>query len=192
MTAARAGRRPCSPHQSINTHSHTHLINQQEQYKNYNKWVKSHGLRSEVSPLPWAVPLPPASPATKKSSGGNGAAGPRFWPLPGDYSRPSRFTRLAMLRTAALNNCWNDTSFYFNDSEPLSPGFVPEGFPKNNPSLLAVMGVLNTAYLPRGVDDDGNNGARPVEFTPTSMLRDHDNLIYWCGRRCAVCAVCAV
>jgi hypothetical protein len=96
-----------------------------------------------------------------------------FWAMPGDYSSPSRFTRLAMLLNATAATCYSDKSVVVKGKvETTNPAFVPPGLPATNPSLLSVVQVINAAYLPRG-QDDGGLAFDAEEFTPLSMLRDH-------------------
>jgi hypothetical protein len=85
-------------------------------------------------------------------------------PPPGDYSSRSRFTRMALLRAATLKACW--PTQVGNDTQTLSPGVLPPGgsYPADNPALLAVLGVLQPVYLPRG------------EWKLTPMWRTDDEL----------------
>lgn len=77
---------------------------------------------------------------------------PFCFPLPGDDSGPSRFTRLALTKEAAQSECWRNTSLIFPKLyETLSPGYILKGFPASNPTIMTVMGILNTVYLPRGM-----------------------------------------
>lgn len=72
-----------------------------------------------------------------------------YTPLAGDYSSPSRFTRMAMVRAAALATCWPTVAG--NESQLLSPGTLPgRQYPQHSPALLAVLGITQTVYLPRG------------------------------------------
>jgi len=66
----------------------------------------------------------------------------------GDYTSASRFIRMAMLKRAALSSCW--ATEFSGEQQRLSPGVVPGGYPATNPTLLAVMGILQSVYLPRG------------------------------------------
>jgi len=68
----------------------------------------------------------------------------------GDYSGRSRWTRLAMVKQVALGQCWNNRSIIWDEYEVLNPGYVTPQMPKSNPTIMAVMGMLNTVYLPRG------------------------------------------
>ena len=97
-----------------------------------------------------------------------------YLPLPGDYSGPSRFTRMALtLKYATKPTCWDATSMLDKkEKETLNPAYVPAGLPKTNEALLAVLGVTNQVYLPRGLTDHGKAGAAG-EWTPFSTLRDH-------------------
>ncbi|KAF8061948.1 hypothetical protein HT031_004208 [Scenedesmus sp. PABB004] len=90
-----------------------------------------------------------------------------FWPVPGDYSGPSRFTRLALVKEAALGECWRNTSALFPKLyETANPDYVWKGAPASNPTLLTVLGIINTVYLPNGIDDSGGRGpSKMPEFT---------------------------
>lgn len=66
----------------------------------------------------------------------------------GNFSSPSRFTRMAMLKTAAVGTCWPTEAG--GEVQQLSPGTVPDGYPAASPTLLAVMGIIQSVYLPRG------------------------------------------
>ncbi|WIA30864.1 hypothetical protein OEZ86_000919 [Tetradesmus obliquus] len=95
--------------------------------------------------------------------------------------QPSRFTRMAMVRAAALATCW--PTLAGNESQLLSPGTLPgRQYPQHNPALLAVLGITQTVYLPRGIDDYGQaNSAEPSdwEVTPYSTLRDHTAKVFF-------------
>lgn len=42
-----------------------------------------------------------------------------------------------------LQVCYGNMSILLKgEAEPLSPGYVPQGYPKNNPTLLTVMGMV--------------------------------------------------
>jgi hypothetical protein len=67
----------------------------------------------------------------------------------GDYSSPNRFTRMAMIRAATLATCWPTVAA--NETQLLSPGNTPNSqYPEHAPSLLAVLGITQSVYLPRG------------------------------------------
>jgi penicillin V acylase-like amidase (Ntn superfamily) len=105
----------------------------------------------------------------------------QFLPLPGDYSGPSRFTRMALtLKYATQPTCWDATSMLNkNEKETLNPAFVPSGgAPRTNQALLAVMGITNQVYLPRGMNDHGQAGFAG-EWTPLQALRDHASGAYY-------------
>uniref|UniRef100_A0A383VDA6 Choloylglycine hydrolase/NAAA C-terminal domain-containing protein n=1 Tax=Tetradesmus obliquus TaxID=3088 RepID=A0A383VDA6_TETOB len=106
---------------------------------------------------------------------------PYFWSVPGDYSGPSRFTRLALMKGAADSECWSAKSLLFPQLfETLSPAYVFKGAPAANQAMLAVMGILNTVYLPRGVSDTGTRGPSGMpEFTLYTTIRDHDNKVFY-------------
>lgn len=100
-----------------------------------------------------------------------------FFPLPGSYSSPDRFTRLAMLKKAA------DT-MVFPKTSPLRPGVstaLPHG---SNRALVTVMDMIQAAYLPVGVNDAGGYlapGAAPhyIDWTIWATLRDHTAAHYY-------------
>uniref|UniRef100_A0A383VYD6 Choloylglycine hydrolase/NAAA C-terminal domain-containing protein n=1 Tax=Tetradesmus obliquus TaxID=3088 RepID=A0A383VYD6_TETOB len=129
----------------------------QEQLQHHKDWMQQHNLTSDAKP--------------------NG----KLWPLPGDYSSPSRFTRMAMVRAAALATCWPTVAG--NESQLLSPGTLPgRQYPQHSPALLAVLGITQTVYLPRGMDDDGqaaSTKASDREVTPYSTLRDHTSKVFF-------------
>ncbi|WIA33514.1 hypothetical protein OEZ86_006639 [Tetradesmus obliquus] len=106
---------------------------------------------------------------------------PYFWSVPGGYSGPSRFTRLARMKGAADSECWSAKSLLFPQLfETLSPAYVFKGAPAANQAMLAVMGILNTVYLPRGVSDTGTRGPSGMpEFTLYTTIRDHDNKVFY-------------
>jgi hypothetical protein len=67
----------------------------------------------------------------------------------GDYSSPNRFTRMAMIRAATLATCWPTVAA--NETQLLSPGSLPNSqYPQHAPALLAVLGITQSVYLPRG------------------------------------------
>jgi hypothetical protein len=56
---------------------------------------------------------------------------------------------MAMVRAAALATCW--PSVAGNETQLLSPGTLPgRQYPEHSPALLAVLGIVQTVYLPRG------------------------------------------
>uniref|UniRef100_A0A383W1E2 Choloylglycine hydrolase/NAAA C-terminal domain-containing protein n=1 Tax=Tetradesmus obliquus TaxID=3088 RepID=A0A383W1E2_TETOB len=129
----------------------------QQQLQHHKNWMLQHNLTVNAKP-----------------SG-------QKWPLPGDYSSPSRFTRMAMVRAAALATCWPTVAG--NESQLLSPGTLPgRQYPQHSPALLAVLGITQTVYLPRGIDDYGQaNSPEPSdwEVTPYSTLRDHTAKVFF-------------
>lgn len=103
----------------------------------------------------------------------------KFLPLPGDFSSPSRFTRMALtLKYGTRPTCWNSTSILDGTQEPLNPAYVPAGAPPHNQALLAIMGITNEGYLPRGLDDHGMAGSA-AEWTPFASLRDHTSRAFF-------------
>ncbi|KAF6252781.1 nucleophile aminohydrolase [Scenedesmus sp. NREL 46B-D3] len=129
----------------------------QQQLQHHENWMQAHNLTATTAP-----------------SG-------QKWPLPGDYSSLSRFTRMAMVRAATLATCWPTTAG--NETQLLSPGALPsEQYPEHSPALLAVLGIVQAAYLPRGIDDDGqaaSTNAADREVTPYSTLRDHVSRVFY-------------
>lgn len=113
--------------------------------------------------------------------GADAEDGPKFIPFPGDYSGPSRYTRLALVKKYGTEAaCWtNDSLIAKGKKEPLNPAFIQGKLPDTNQALLAAMGITNTVYLPRGVSDHGTTGKEVVEWTPFSALRDHRNDVYY-------------
>jgi hypothetical protein len=56
---------------------------------------------------------------------------------------------MAMVRAAALASCWPTVAG--NETQLLSPGTIPsKQYPEHSPALLAVLGIVQTVYLPRG------------------------------------------
>eukprot|EP00775_Hariotina_reticulata_P012809 gene12809-12937_t len=128
----------------------------QDHYKEYKSWLNRHNYTEQQPP--------------------NGT----MWIMPGDYSSSSRFIRMAMLSTAAQHSCWSTQGA--GELQQLSPGTVPKGYPTTNPTLLAVVGMLQSVYLPRGIDDEGGANSKEesnIEVTPVSTLRDHKAAIYY-------------
>jgi penicillin V acylase-like amidase (Ntn superfamily) len=103
-----------------------------------------------------------------------------YLPLPGGYSGPERFTRMALTLKYATNaSCWNDDSLMAKgQKEKLNPAYVAPGLPTSNQALLAVAGISNQVYLPRGMSDHGKAGSG-TEWTPFSALRDHTSKAYY-------------
>eukprot|EP00878_Enallax_costatus_P041992 GHUV01048937.1.p1 GENE.GHUV01048937.1~~GHUV01048937.1.p1 ORF type:complete len:296 (+),score=64.01 GHUV01048937.1:336-1223(+) len=127
----------------------------QEQLQHYQDWMAAHNYTTDTKPK-----------------------GDQ-WVMPGDYSSQSRFIRLAMIKTATSRECWPTT--VMDEKQRLSPGFVPRGYPAASPALLAVIGIQQSVYLPRGITDDGTADVPAVEeeTTPYSTLRDHTSATYY-------------
>lgn len=106
---------------------------------------------------------------------------PKFIPFPGDYSGPSRYTRLALVKKYGTEAaCWTNNSLIAKGKkEDLNPAYVGGKLPDTNQALLAALGVTNTVYLPRGVSDHGTTGKEIIEWTPLSTLRDHRNDVFY-------------
>jgi penicillin V acylase-like amidase (Ntn superfamily) len=103
-----------------------------------------------------------------------------YLPLPGGYSGPERFARMALTLKYATNaSCWTDDSLIAKgQKEKLNPAYVAPGLPRTNQALLAVAGISNQVYLPRGMSDHGKAGSAS-EWTPISALRDHTSKAYY-------------
>jgi hypothetical protein len=56
---------------------------------------------------------------------------------------------MAMIRAAALATCWPTEAC--GEPQLLSPGSLPNSrYPQHAPALLAVLGITQAVYLPRG------------------------------------------
>jgi len=50
----------------------------------------------------------------------------------------------------------------------ISPRYVPEGGPATNPALISCMDIMQSVYLPKGMDDSGSCSSclRPRHCSP--------------------------
>jgi hypothetical protein len=160
----------------------THEPFLQEHWAYMDDWdARMRANPAGVYPSVAAVPVPELAEEQGGSvfaagGGGHGSGSETmFLPLPGDYSGPSRYTRLAMVKKYATEKaCWtNESVIAQGEKEELNPAYVVDGQPAANQALLAALQVTNTAYLPRGLSDHGSAGAPIIEWTPLSTLRDH-------------------
>ncbi|KAF8062972.1 cbh [Scenedesmus sp. PABB004] len=125
-----------------------------EQIGNMTQWL------AKVSAPPYSAP--PLTPTLHNTT---------FFPPPGSHNSSDRFTRLAVLKSVANLSPWRATL------NPMSPGFVLSS--PSNPALMAVLGLIQSVYLPKGVDDAGGVGPAEADWTIYTTLRDHTNAVYY-------------
>ncbi|EFN53454.1 hypothetical protein CHLNCDRAFT_58529 [Chlorella variabilis] len=128
------------------------LFPQQMQY--YNAWT------TKITSPPYSVP--PLNPTIH---------GTTFYPPPGSYNSSDRFTRLAVLKYAAGRAPWHAAT------DPISPGFALKS--SSNPALITALDLIQSVYLPKGVDDSGGTGPKETDWTIFTTLRDHTKAVYY-------------
>lgn len=95
-----------------------------------------------------------------------------FYPSPGSFNSSDRFARLAMLKSTANLVPWQQAYNF------ISPGFALPG--STNPSIQAVLSLINSVYLPKGMDDTGGVGPKEADWTIFQTIRDHTRgRYYW-------------
>lgn len=72
----------------------------------------------------------------------------KFLNLPGSYNSSHRFARAAKLPEEGYVWEWP------KDIE-ISPRYAVDGQPETNPALMAIMGIISSVWLPKGIDDAG-------------------------------------
>lgn len=56
----------------------------------------------------------------------------------------------------------------------ISPYYPPEGAPATNPAVIAAMNILQSMYLPKGIDDAGMTAGGRLAVVPNDMaMRMH-------------------
>ena len=84
--------------------------------------------------------------------------------LPG-RAQSDRFTRLAQLRNASSLVTWPPAGPLNN----LTPLFGADFLPPTNGALMTAMGLLNSVYLPKGLDDASGIGDSKVRWVSGAL-----------------------
>lgn len=96
--------------------------------------------------------------------------GSLFFNMPGAFNSSFRFMRPAMLR--GPGNVWKwpengNLSPFYPTNQPGSP------LPATNPTLVTAVKVLNTIYLPKGIDSSGGSAG------PGTSVAGGRDLVWW-------------
>ena len=92
-----------------------------------------------------------------------------FAAIAGSFNQTERFTRLAQLRSFGAQVAWPIYIPYFDN---LTPAYVPPGAPASNPQLMVAINMMQSVWLPRGLDDSSASGAKS-DWTVWGVVRDH-------------------
>lgn len=141
-----------------------------------------------------APPLPPHPPNHPPTHPHTYLPAPNLAPPPRPLRRgpqSDRFTRLAMLRSAAGAAPWPAPVRSLHSPLHTGDGVLPA----TNGALMAAMGLMHSVWLPKGVDDSSGVGGEAVRRAqgPRAQARAHRGLAHaacrhrrWGGRGCAL------
>ena len=92
-----------------------------------------------------------------------------FVAVAGSFNQTDRFTRLAQLRKYAGQVAWAE---HIPGLDDLTPAYAPPGAPASNPQLMVAVDMMQSVWLPRGLDDSSASGAKS-DWTVWGVVRDH-------------------